>query len=205
MSNGDVYRLAIQSTFTGVDQIVNVFHYQQTASGGVVTNKALSCINAWINSTEGPYLACLSERISLVSYVCKGVNGSIEEAEINSTEVGTGGGADLLPLSDSPVISWRTGQSGRRRRGRTYMPPPEEVNQDAGKITIGYTNILEAYAASAMEIATTDGDEFVMVIYSPEALDAEPPRPGTLITTVTGAIVQTVLGAQTRRRQGRGS
>jgi len=57
----------------------------------------------------------------------------------------------------------------------------------------------------ATAIDTPDGDEFEMVIYSPEDLTATPPRVGTIITPVVAAIAQSVMGSQRRRRQGSGS
>ena len=85
------------------------------------------------------------------------------------------------------------------------MPPIEEALQDAGNLTSGAVDTYEDFTAVATEISTGDGDDFEMVIYSPEDLTATPPRPGTLITKVTGAIVQSVMGTQRRRRQGSGS
>jgi hypothetical protein len=205
MSTGDVYKLAVQSNFTGTDQIVNVFHYRQTSDTGVLTNKALALITAWEASAKAEYLACLSSRITLEKLEAKGVNGSTEEAEVNATDNGTGGAGDITPLQSAPLISWRTGESGRRKRGRTYMPPIEETLQDAGNLTSTAIDRMEDFVPVALEVDTGDGDDFELVIYSPEDLAATPPRPGTLITKVTGAIVQSIMATQRRRRQGSGS
>ena len=205
MSTGDTYKLAVQSNFTGTDQIVNVFHYRQTQDTGLTSNKALALILAWQNSCQAEYLANLSSRMTLELFQARGVDGSTEEAEVNSTDNGTGGAGDLVPLQSAPVISWRTGQAGRRKRGRTYMPPIEEALQDAGNLNATQIGRMEDFAAVALEIATSDGDEFEMVIYSPEDLSATPPRPNTLITKVTASIAQSVIGSQRRRRQGVGS
>jgi len=205
MSTGDVYKLAVQSNFTGTDQIVNVFHYRQTDDSGPISNKALALITAWETDAKAEYLACLSSRITLEKLEAKGVNGSTEESEVNATDNGTGGAGDIVPLTSAPLISWRTGEAGRRKRGRSYMPPIEEALQDAGNLTSGAVDTYEDFTAVATEISTGDGDDFEMVIYSPEDLTATPPRPGTLITKVTGAIVQSVMGTQRRRRQGSGS
>lgn len=205
MATGDTYKLAVQSNFTGTDQIVNVFHYRQTADAGAVTNKALALINAWVDSCQAEYLANLSSRMTLELFQARGVDGSTEEAEVNTTENGTGGAGDIVPLQNAPVLSWRTGQSGRRRRGRTYMPPIEETLQDAGNLNSTQIDRMEDFAAVATAIDTPDGDEFEMVIYSPEDLTATPPRVGTIITPVVAAIAQSVMGSQRRRRQGSGS
>jgi hypothetical protein len=85
------------------------------------------------------------------------------------------------------------------------MPPIEEALQDAGNLNATQIGRMEDFAAVALEIATSDGDEFEMVIYSPEDLSATPPRPNTLITKVTASIAQSVIGSQRRRRQGVGS
>lgn len=205
MATGDTYRLAIQSNFTGVDQIVNVFHYRQTADGGAEPNKALACILAWGVTAEASYLDLLSARITLELFQAKGVDGSTEEAELGVTLNGTGGSGDIVPLTSSPIISWRTGQAGRRKRGRSYLPPAEEANQDAGNLTSGAITELEAFAAAALLVDTGEGDEFELVIFSPENLTASPPRSGTIITPVTAAIVRSNMGTQRRRRQGVGS
>lgn len=205
MATGDTYKLAIQSNFTGTDQIVNVFHYRQTDDSGVLVNKALACIVAWQNSAMAEYLANLSSRITLELLQCRGVDGSTEEAEQTASDNGTGGAGDIVPLQNAPVISWRTGQSGRRRRGRTYMPPIEESLQDAGNLSVTQIGRMEAFAAVAPLITTGAGDDFEMVIFSPAAPTATPPRAGTIITPVTAAIAQGVIGSQRRRRQGVGS
>lgn len=85
------------------------------------------------------------------------------------------------------------------------MPPIEEILQDAGNLNSTQIDRMEDFTAVAFEISTGAGDDFEMVIYSPEDLDAEPPRVGTLITKVTAAIANSVLCTQRRRRQGSGS
>lgn len=207
MATGDVYRLAIRSTYTGTDDIVNVFHFRQTADDGAQPNKALACINAFGVTALTDYLNCIPNSISLSLYSCRGVLGSIEEAELSVTVNGTSGAGDVLPLQSAPIISWRTGASGRRRRGRTYMPPILEGQQTGGLMALGIITALEDFAAVVLTIATSDPtpDEFELVVFSPENLSAVPPRAGDLITPITAYIVRDVVGSQRRRRQGTGS
>lgn len=58
------------------------------------------------------------------------------------------GGANAMPRQTSGLISLRTALSGRRNRGRIYIPfPSEELNSDQGHPNTTYMTTLAAYGA----------------------------------------------------------
>lgn len=81
-------------------------------------------------------------------------------------------GADALPRQDAGIISWRTPISGRRGRGRSYVPFPAEADNDTTAIPgATYMSNLASLAnriitTGALVITGANVATFNLVIYS---------------------------------------
>ena len=198
MAVGDVWRLAVIGSNQGIDELVNVHHYLQTTVGG--DDFGVDLIDAWHASCGLEYVTVFSDLCLLVGYQVRnltqpefGTDYSLPTA-INGERTG-----QMLPPSIAPVVSWRTGLIGRRRRGRTYTWPGSEDDQNAGQMSLTWQGLLSAWAATALNIS---GDaNYNKVIFSSDE-DYDPP---TLVTPVQGFVIDALLGSQRRRRPGVGS
>jgi len=165
MSLGDIYKLSVIGRTPAQAQLVTSFHYRATQDT-IVDTQTEDLIQAFYGGgTAAVWTAFEStcgNSIGLDRLEARQVSSpALEFAELNITEVGTGGAGDHLPPQCSAVISWRTGNIGRSFRGRNYMFPSLEGNQAAGQWTGGYLTVLSNFADAAMEI----GDGLATAIY----------------------------------------
>jgi len=182
------YRLAVEGTI-GPDQCVNVFHYRDTSSQGT----PLEVITAWVSQVQASYLACITLQYNLVRLHCINLT-TQATAEQGATAPGQLT-ADPLPEQCSAVISWRTGFTGRSRRGRTYVPPATEFEQSSGRWTAGYVALLNTYAGNQRAILGGILDAYPFVIYS---------RKLQAVNDVLTHIVRPIVHTQRRRVEGVG-
>ena len=115
------------------------------------------------------------------------------------------------PPQTTAVISVHTGQKGRRRRGRFYVPGLAESGTTGGNITGAQLTALTALGETLQTTFGTGGSnaDYRLVVYSPEKLTAPPPpvfkpRTGTITTEATDLILDTRVMTQRRRRLGVG-
>lgn len=194
MAIGDVFKLSLEMTFTGTDQIVNTFHYRQEAV--VIGNPAEDLANQWVNDVFPTYRLFLSDRIVLQVVTVRPIPPATNMADAIVGLNGQHGSGDIVPLSDAPIVTWRTGQVGRSRRGRTYLPPPQESVQDGGSINSTYKGLITDWADVNMQLLELAVVQWQQVIWSETLAEATP---------VTTYIVRDIMGDQRRRRQGVGS
>lgn len=198
MAIGDVYRLAVIGSNQGIDELVNVHHYLQTTTGG--DDFGVDLIDAWHADSGLTYVNCFSDQCLLVGYQVRNLTQPEfgTDYSLPASEPGTRIG-HMLPPSNAPVVSWRTGLIGRRRRGRTYTWPGSEDDQNAGQMSATWQGLLSAWAATALLVTGTA--TYSKVIYSPDPDGVGP----ALVTPVQGAVIDLLLGSQRRRRPGVGS
>jgi hypothetical protein len=115
------------------------------------------------------------------------------------------------PPQTTAVISVHTGQKGRRRRGRFYVPGLAEAGTTGGNITGAQLTALTALSETLQTTfgATGTDTEYKLVVYSPEKLTfptkpPPPPRPGIVTTPATDLILDPRVMTQRRRRLGVG-
>jgi hypothetical protein len=201
MAVGDVYRLGVVSSFTGFDQMVNVFHYEQLADGAFPGAQEL-CLQ-WEADALPAYLDLLSTRITVQILEARQVLGGAESFDLGIGVNGELSSDDIVPLTSAPIISWRTGLAGRSFRGRTYLPPVPEGNQDAGNLDSAYSDLMDAFAAANRLLINGVTEEFQLVVFS--TVEDGSPRVPPIATPVTSWVVRDNMGSQRRRRQGVGS
>jgi hypothetical protein len=208
MSAGSVYKLTVIGRTPLQDQLVNTFHYKAVA-GTILEKQTDDLIAAFYNGGTGSpfaeYLDCFANTIGVDRIEARELTGdALEFGELDITETGTGGSGDVLPPQCSAVISWRTGNIGRSFRGRTYMFPTLEGNQNNGQWGGTYQGVLSAFADAALTIG--DGiltDAYQLVVWS--RFSEGQLRETPLATVVTTSHVPIFVHTQRRRVHGVGS
>lgn len=190
MAINDTYRVAIIGHVAEQD-IVNVVHFQQvTPVFGGSSEESLA--NAWVEDVQGTYLDACNSLYTLDKLLVQNVDGvtSAYEKIINAAGSITG---DLYAFQCAPVISWRTGLTGRSNRGRSYMPPVAEADVSGGGILGGtFVTKLQAYVTATLQVTESVlGGTFNLVVYS---------RKNSTSNPVTGGLVRTIIGTQRGRR-----
>jgi hypothetical protein len=202
MAIGDVYRLAVVGIGSAGQELINVYHYEKTAGGD--DDAGVLLIDAWVANLSVDYAGLISNLCAIIGFEVRnldqpefGTDYTLPEA-VQGSQPG-----EMLPPQTSAVISWRTGFIGRRRRGRTYVWPAGEANQNAGQWNGPYLTLLAAFGAEAIDISDAGLNVWRMVIYSKPV---DPPGvPPILVTPVSSVVIPTFTATQRRRRVGVGS
>lgn len=136
------------------DQVgLNVYHYRCTshAGGGVTVQDILAVIATQVGSlikacesSEATYEATYGRQVHPIK-------GLLAES-LNSSGIG-GGGAPVLPLQVSGIITKQSAFAGRKFRGRMYVPFPSEVDNVAqGLPSVAYMTQLLALANGLVSV-----------------------------------------------------
>ena len=118
---------------------------------------------------------------------------------------------DGAPPQTSALVSVHTGQKGRRRRGRFYVPGLAESGVTGGNIVGAQLTALTALSETLQTTFGASGTdaEYKLVVYSSDT-PYKPPKPpppnkvGVITTTATDLILDTRVMTQRRRRLGVG-
>lgn len=198
MAVGDVYRLAIEGTPNDVDTFANILHYRQTLTQLPGLTSAESLIEAFVADAMPAYQAIMYEGFAFKACRVAQVTGGAEVAEEALTLFGTGAASgEFLPYQSAAIISWRTGQAGRSKRGRSYLFTPLEGDQVGGNLSAGYISLMDDIVAAWQSIThPTNLAEFELVVWSATLLSAQ---------VVTAGISRGLIGTQRSRRSGSGS
>lgn len=143
----NIVRCAVRLGIAGQD-IVNVMHV--ATLGGVTTTpaEAAQIVGQAHKARFGPYISTQANYEEVIGTRLDGVSAS----EVFTFAPSSSGGStpDPLPLHIAIVISWRTAQRGKSRRGRTYIGGLTEDCYAPGNPT----QFLTAYA-SGLQVAAT--------------------------------------------------
>lgn len=151
-------------------------------------------LNVWWTANIQTFI---SADVTFVRSTARDVSTEDGAIVINTTIAGENGASAFaaLPGNVAAVISWRTGLSGRTRRGRSYMAGLP-VNTRTGDQIQEATQIALRDAGIELITACSDGD-YPLVIASYQLNNA--PRTAALLTPVTTPSVDTRLDTQRRR------
>jgi len=198
MALNDVYKFAIAHNFNGLSRMVTTHHYEVT--GGPGNGSAQDIVATWQALVMPEWRGTFTSRMDLAELECKAVRPIGQELEIVSIALGgllPDSAGDIASFILAPVVSLRTGLSGKSRRGRNYLMPPTENYMSDGKINgtlIAAINLY--YNAARTLVGAADGTEYTMTIFSR--------LPSALSTIVTNHITRDVMGKQSRRQLGVG-
>ena len=186
------YRLSVVGS--ALDQtIVNTFHFKQvsaTITSGLTPPNEI--IRLWTTGSPPTpmtaYLGCLPGAYSARELVVINVTDPLESGSAQVAGLGSRGSGPMCPPQCSSLLSLRTIGRGRSYRGRTYIGPVLESDQDNGVMTLGIQSALTQLAFTIG--ASYTGLEFDWVVYS-RLLDSS--------QRVTTTIVRTFIATQRRR------
>lgn len=188
---GDNWVVTVQGKFANQDDIVNVFHYQETI--GDATD-ATEIAEGWETSVLPNYLALLQNQYAVDMLRVR----KLDDPSIGVDYDLSGSGArtgEACPPQTTALIKWRTAKFGKSYRGRSYLSPISETDQNGGGITTTLETALEAFAGVAQGF--TAGASFLTLqVYS---------RTLNEVTPVTTFLVDGFMKTQRRRSRGVGS
>lgn len=167
MAIGQVYRLSVVGS--ALDQsIVNTFHFLQTGTPGGGRTPAQDIIFRWTAGPTGSpnqtYAQCLPSVWQASELNVINTADPLDNSSAQNAITGGRGGGQLLPPQCCGLLSLETVGRGRSFRGRSYIGPMLENDQDGGTITTSYSNILSAFASAVA--VSYNSTPFAWVVYS---------------------------------------
>jgi hypothetical protein len=202
------YRFRQRGTFLGsfVEWGVHLRH-----DTGVLS--PLDIANYWRTNTTPLAAAASNEQVWWTEVVVNDTDPAGEETVRLTITPPVQGSVlgDPLPGQNAAVIQLRTGQKGRRRHGRFYMPGITETDTVLGEITGPTLIALQALANGMISQYGPTGTAggYHLVVYSPMDTTPPPPRPfkpkeEELITPINASAVDPIVRTQRRRAKGVG-
>jgi hypothetical protein len=204
----DVVRLSVLGTMFN-QRVQYGHHFQFTTAAGTMQGLAA----AYEGAVLAPLRAATSVDVTWQYLMVQDVRPTGPETLRHPLPAASTGqiAGEGAPPQTTAVISVHTGQKGRRRRGRFYVPGLAEAGTTGGNITGAQLTALTALGETIQNTFGETGTdtEYKLVVYSPEKLTfptppPPKPRPGTIITRARDLILDTRVMTQRRRRLGVG-
>lgn len=184
----DVLRVAVQYISSRGENAVNVFHFKNLDTGPTsVTVPVLFDIlddwfaEDWADAVSNTWQTDFYSAVDL----------SVPEGAVY-TRVSTATGlvsADALPAQNTVAMSWRTGFSGRSRRGRTYhVGLPETLVENSTLTSAGSATLLNSYNGLLTRLNPGDWKLVIASFVSNRA-----PRAAALVSQVNAVILTDVI------------
>lgn len=168
-------------------------------AGYVLTAGDLNLLyDAFVN---GP-LQWMSTEISLTKISAYDANGIVDDAVLTTPGIDVGA---VGPASNAIIVQKRTATSGRRFRGRCYMPGVEEAHVGIdGTIAGAQLTAVQTLCDSwLVDVQAIDALAEMVLLHSKgwNDPDPEPADPGNAPapTVVTALVAQSKIGTQRRR------
>ena len=200
MAVGDIFKLAvIWKTVDERSSFVNTFHYRQETDL-IFDEPGEDLVQAFKAEAQAPYRNLVTSVALITQYSVYGITNPLYVYEESPTPVAGTVSGEALPLQDAAVITWRTGLAGRSRRGRTYLPPTGESNQNGGVLIGSYLALMDTFANVAKVLNESELNlqvaKWQMGVWSATYQYFHP---------VTTHIARQTICTQRRRRAGVGS
>lgn len=190
MAVTDVYQLALFCSSPVGRDTVSVLHYEQVQP---TSNPVGTLMDAFEEMVIPAYTVPLSAELALKMIRVKQKRGGEAEGESTFLIPGTATGQRLPPQS-AGLIRLRTGLSGKRRRGRVYIPGGTEEAQSGGLWSNGHIAALLNLGNALINVGDDGGGGplFKLTIWS---------RKDLLSYNVTHCQVDPIVRSQRRRNQ----
>lgn len=201
MAVNDVYQIAAVFNNPNADgDIVNVYHYRQTSYDGVSSEVAMliSCMNFLEQELAANYMPLVATDFTFARLVGFIVNNPIYGSTLSSGTAGSAAG-EYLPIRTAPVATKNTSLRGRSYRGRLYLLPPMEADQNGGGWITSAKAAVQGVLDNLLELVdVVQGNTFKMTVYS-----AELSTPPSLIidNVVTSITLKQVFGSVRGRQR----
>lgn len=208
MPVGDVVRVRTRGTFLGsrVEFGVHI-RYENTGSN------AADLAGSWSATIMPLVLAATSAQVNWDEIqVADTSSTGLETFALPLTQPNPGAlSGDVLPPANAALISWRTGEKGRRKHGRMYVPGVTETANTNGTLGGAQLTAVQALAAGILTAYGAGGTApfYRFVIYSPPTIlpKPKPPLPvhtDTIVTPVTTGLTDHIVRSQRHRAIGVG-
>ena len=229
MAVDDVYQLQLRSVYAG-QQLMNTLHFRTKTAADPTPATALLLADDWKNAfrtaqvTTFNYSSWLLQQVrgGTVSYTnrpCLRDGGIRIEGAFTGAVAGAVVG-DGMPPQSAIVTTLSTGFSGRRRRGRLYLPGFQEQDQSAGQLIPGAVTFMQSLWATQMGKFGPGGSNatWQLGIWSMRTatgcaprgvppwgmINVDPPDPAAAYLDVTTATPKAIVYSQRRRTIGVG-
>lgn len=174
---------------------INVWHYLVTGIVGAPTDAHVA---AQVDGVVGTlYKSAMSKFARYQGVTAQIIKPTMYIPSQNNTSAGIGiNDGDPIPAQAAGLVSLRSDLSGRKNRGRKYIPfPPEDYNNTSGDPSIDYQGILAGFASfwtSNLEVDGGGGNTAVLkpVVYH---------RATGTTTALTSYVVRKHWATQRRR------
>jgi len=171
LSAGDKMEVVFYCRANGQNGLI-VRHFSVTNVLGTGANQQQ--VADRIDAVVGPLLAdCISTHASYMGVRVKRITPNPTDDNTAKAEAQVGGLlGDLFSTQSAAVVSIRTGDAGRSKRGRCYVPfPSENANDEAGHPEEDYLALVAAFAGAITQpivVNPTLGNslDLLPVIYS---------------------------------------
>lgn len=206
---GDAYQVRVKGLIEG-QETNNVWHFKcETAVDDVELRLILAIIQCFNDTIKQG----MSNRWSLTEVVWKRVSPTLGIEHVNVPDPAIQGdiASDHLPSFCSAVVSIRTAQGGRSKRGRTYLPaiPEAATSGSAFDTAQPYWTQLVAFllclASKFVDNAELGSNRISMQVYSRKLGGATFPYGDAGFEKVIALKPNLQLGTTRSRKVGRGS
>lgn len=205
---GDVYELAVEwIDSAGSTKCLNVYHFRQR---GAAVLTAINLVAEFKTNISTQYRAMIASGFGIRRWVARSLipyNTDFYELIENPTLTGTGGTTGM-PAVAAGIITWRTGQPGRRKRGRSYIAGISMNNTDfAGRLaSVFISNTVNAFGNQMLARWGPTGLSTTTEVGVWSRLNAgpDPPFNPAGFTPITQFTAQPAIGSMGTRRYGRG-
>ena len=198
MAVNDIFEATLSWSIVG-NTIVNVMHWRQNVYDGSSSRPALCVLMLKEIETEtlANWEPTGSDQVSLIKLEAYVVNSPTDfgAEPVNFNGALTG---DVMPVRSNPVMRKLTLLRGRSYRGRMFLPPIREADQDAGTIVGAHRTALENWVDLLRNLNDGAGNTWKMCVFSP-TLSTFPGGP-FISTDVSSVQADLVLGG-IRKRQ----
>jgi len=136
------------------DGALNVRHFRAVIQGAGGTFTHAQAAQA-IKTQYGPFYAPMMASVARLVFVTVQRLSPLPKTDAefsNDVPVSGTSGSDMLPRQTCGLLSLRTGVSGRKNRGRMYIPyPSEAMNTDQAFPTAAYVTLLTAMGTNVLD------------------------------------------------------
>jgi len=206
---GDKFQVRIRGRIEG-QETNNVLHF---AAATAVDDVELRLIVALVQCLIDTLKTEMSNHWQLIDVVWKQVNPvlGVEHAYVHPEAVQGDVAGDHLPSFCSAVVSIRTNEGGRSKRGRMYLPGiPESATQGSvfdtgGQFWAKYVAFLACVAQKFILGDPVPANSFQMMVYSRKLGGQTFPYQNAGFTAVTSLKPVQDLGTTRSRKLGRGA
>lgn len=210
ITTGDVLNVKLGYQLTGnVDIAYNVLHYtvgSQTGTPPSIATALAAIALAMFNKFSLLWKVDAGADVAMHACTVQDVfplPRSVAQTYVAGTPVVGVGGAEALPLQDSPTLLKTTDYGQRWGIGRLFYVGLAEALADSGQVTAGAQAALTAFAVGLSDVVTVTSGGWAANLTP--VLISGPEDNITRITTVRGGrLSSSIIKSQKRRRPGKG-